>query len=384
MNRMHANVSQKSRGLAEHSYELLVQAVVDYAIYMLDVDGHIVSWNTGAERIKGYSADEAIGKHLSMFFTPEDRHTGKPMHLIETAIREGRAQNEGWRLRKDGTQFWALGVLDAIYDENGRVIGLAKITRDMTERHESQLHMEAMRAQLFQAQKMEALGQLTGGMAHDFNNLLTVIIGASSMALRNPNPERLTSLLESIHNAGVRGSQLTEHLLTFARSREPNNQPVDLNDTLISARRFLAQALPKKIQLDIDLGEQLHWVDVDSGQLELALLNLIFNARDAMERGGVILLRAHNCTLQGEWDDLHGEFVEVSIGDTGPGIDGPTLERIFEPFFTTKRFGKGTGLGLSQVYGFAKSSNGAIRVDSLVGQGTTMTLYLPASKTARS
>ncbi|MBD9485243.1 PAS domain S-box protein [Pseudomonas sp. PDM14] len=381
---MHANAPLKSRALTEHSYELLVQAVVDYAIYMLDTDGRIVSWNTGAQHIKGYSADEAIGQHLSMFFTPEDRINGKPQMLIETAIREGRSQNEGWRLRKDGTQFWALGVLDAIYDENGTVIGLAKITRDMTERHESQLHMETMRAQLFQAQKMEALGQLTGGMAHDFNNLLTVIIGASAMALRNPSPERLNSLLESIHDAGMRGSQLTGHLLTFARRRDPDNQAVDLNETLVSARRFLSQALPKKTQLDIALGEQLHMVEVDSSQLELALLNLIFNARDAMENGGVILLRAQNRTLHGEWDDLHGEFVEVSISDSGPGIDGPTLERIFEPFFTTKRFGKGTGLGLSQVYGFVKGCKGSIRVDSLVGQGTTMILYLPASRRGHS
>ena len=380
---MHATPSLKSQPLTEHSYELLVQAVVDYAIYMLDLDGNIVSWNTGAEQIKGYSADEAIGQHLSIFFTAEDRRIGKPQMLMDTAIREGRAQNEGWRLRKDGTQFWALGVLDAIYGEDGQVIGLAKITRDLTERHESQLHLETMRAQLFQAQKMEALGQLTGGMAHDFNNLLTVIIGASAMALRNPSPERLTSLLESIHDAGMRGSQLTEHLLTFARRREPNNQAVDLNETLVSARRFLAQALPKRIQLDIELGEQLHLVEVDSGQLELALLNLIFNARDAMENGGVILLHAQNKQLQGEWDDLHGDFVEVSVGDNGPGIDGPTLERIFEPFFTTKRFGKGTGLGLSQVYGFAKGCHGSVRVHSLVGQGTTVTLYLPASTRTR-
>lgn len=379
---MHAN-ALKSDALNERSYELLVQAVVDYAIYMLDINGNVVTWNTGAEQIKGYSAAEAIGQNLSVFFTPEDRLNGKPQMLIETAIREGRAQNEGWRMRKDGTQFWALGVLDAIYDESGRVIGLAKITRDMTERHESQQHLEAMRAQLFQAQKMEALGQLTGGMAHDFNNLLTVIIGASAMALRNPSPERLHSLLESIHDAGMRGSQLTQHLLTFARRGTPDNQAVNLGETLISARRFLTQALPKKIQLKIELGEALHQVKVDSAQLELALLNLIFNARDAMEDGGDILLHAQNRVLHGEWDDLQGDYVELSICDTGSGIDGPTLERIFEPFFTTKRFGKGTGLGLSQVYGFVKGCKGSIRVDSLIGQGTTMTLYLPASRTAQ-
>lgn len=367
-----------SSGLTESSYELLVQAVVDYAIYMLDPNGRILTWNTGAERIKGYRADEVVGQHLEMFFPDNDRQQGKAQQLIATARREGRAQDEGWRMRKDGSRFWALAVLDAIYDDAGNLVGLAKITRDMTERHEAQLRLDEVRGQLFQAQKMEALGQLTGGMAHDFNNLLTVIIGSSDLALRSQDPERIRLLLESIHEAGLRGRELTQNLLTFARRRAPDAQVLDLTSTLEAATGLFRQALPKKVELELAL-TPVHPVRVDANQLEMALLNLIFNARDAMPEGGHILLRAENHQMKGEWDGLHGEFVLISVTDNGLGIDQETQSRIFEPFFTTKKFGNGTGLGLSQVYGFVRNAGGSVRVQSEPGKGTCMTLYLPAA-----
>src|SRR5690606_33744185 len=191
--------------LPPENYEMLVNAVVDYAIYMLSPEGHVISWNAGAERIKGYRRDDILGAHFSCFFTEEDRAAGRPDHALAAALREGRAQDEGWRVRKDGSRFWALAVLDVVHDEAGNLIGLAKITRDMTERQEIQRHLDEVRGQLFQAQKMEALGQLTGGMAHDFNNLLTVIIGSSDLARRSRDPERLRILLENIHEAGLRG-----------------------------------------------------------------------------------------------------------------------------------------------------------------------------------
>ncbi|MBD9415794.1 PAS domain S-box protein [Pseudomonas sp. PDM16] len=366
-------------GLTERSYELLVRAVVDYAIYMLDPQGRIVTWNSGAERIKGYLAEEVIGRHLEIFFPAEDRQQGKAQHLIATALREGRAQDEGWRVRKDGTRFWALTVLDAIHDDNGCLIGLAKITRDMTERHEAQLRMDEVRAQLFQAQKMEALGQLTGGMAHDFNNLLTVILGATDLALRSDKPERIRSLLDNIHTAGIRGRELTHHLLTFARRRGLESQQLDLVPVLEAASTLFGQALPKGVILETVMASTPHPVCVDPNQLEMALLNLIFNARDALEQGGHIVLQAENRYLHGEWENLEGEFVLISVSDDGPGITPDVQARIFEPFFTTKQFGKGTGLGLSQVYGFARNANGSIRVESEPGKGTRMTLYLPAA-----
>jgi PAS domain S-box-containing protein len=363
---------------SERHYELLVQAVSDYAIYMLDLQGHITSWNTGASRIKGYSAEEVLGQPLELFYTDADRQANKPAQLMAQALADGRAQDQGWRVRKDGSHFWALVVLDLIRDANDQVIGFAKFTRDMTQSHEAEQRLEAMREQLFQAQKLEALGQLTGGMAHDFNNLLTIIISASRLASRTDNPQRRAELLESIHSAGQRGSQMTQHLLTFARRGNLQTQVLDLQDILPATQTFLAQALPKHIRLSGELAPDLHPVMVDPSQLEMALLNLVFNARDAIEGSGDIHLRAVNRTLQGEWDGLRGDFVVISIADSGIGIDASVLPRIFEPFFTTKAFGQGTGLGLSQVYGLLKRLGGSVRVDSALGRGTTVSLFLPA------
>jgi len=363
--------------LTERHYELLVQAVVDYAIFMLDPDGHIVSWNAGAQRIKGYEAGEVIGQHVSVFYTDEDRHSGKPRQLIERALHDGRAQDEGWRMRKDGTRFRALVVIDVIRDEAGMVIGLAKITRDITDRHEADMRYDALRAQLFQAQKLEALGQLSGGMAHDFNNLLTIILSAAKLASRANNPERLASLLASIQDAGERGAQLTRNLLTFARCEQMPRRLVDLNELLDAAYAFISQALPKTMKLQMRFAPGLYRVELDPGQLEMAVLNLVLNARDAMQGNGVVQLHAENRTLHGDIDGLHGEFVLISIIDHGTGIDPAIRARLFEPFFTTKDIGKGTGLGLSQVYGFARQAGGCVHVESVPGQGTTMILCLP-------
>jgi PAS domain S-box-containing protein len=361
------------------SYELLVQSVADLAIFMLDLDGRIVSWNTGARRIKGYSMEEVLNRHLSIFYTEEDRAQNKPQRLLDIVRSEGRVHDEGWRLRKDGSRFWAQVALELIRDTEGKPIGFAKITRDMTQSHEAAIHLENMRAQLFQAQKLEALGQLTGGLAHDFNNLLTIIISASKLASSTKNPERVHELLDNIHQAGLRGSQLTERLLTFARRKNPTPQVVELHKTLPNAQAFLAQALPKEITLKFELDDPLYAVELDPSQLEMSLLNLVLNARDALQGAGEIRLHARNEVMQGEWDNLVGPFVLISVSDNGMGISPEDLTRIFEPFFTTKGFDQGTGLGLSQVYGFTKSLHGSIKVDSDVGSGTTITLYLPAT-----
>lgn len=365
--------------LTERHYEMLVQAVVDYAIFMLDPAGFVVSWNAGAARIKGYDAAEAIGQHLSVFYTDEDRCAGKPAYLLERALREGRAQDEGWRVRKDGTRFWALVVIDAIRNEQGEVIGLAKITRDITDRREAEGRYDALRAQLFQAQKLEALGQLSGGMAHDFNNLLTIILGAAKLASRTDDPERLASLLDNIQTAGERGAQMTRNLLTFARSEPKHSRQVDLNELLDSAATFFSQALPRTMTLQMQVDDALHTVELDPSELEMALLNLVLNARDAMGGVGTVRLQAHNRQLTGEVDGLHGAFVVIAVADQGCGIDPAIRPRLFEPFFTTKDVGKGTGLGLCQVYGFARQAGGGVQVESVSGQGTIMELYLPAS-----
>jgi len=358
-------------------YEQLVQSVVDYAIYMLDPTGHVVSWNAGAQRIKGYRADEVIGQHFSLFFTPQDCADGRPERLLRQALEQGVAQDEGWRVRKDGTQFWALAALDVIRDDQGQIIGLAKVTRDITDRRESAMQLDAVRAQLFQAQKLEALGQLTGGLAHDFNNMLTIIISSARLALANQDPARIQRMLQHILDAGQRGTELTQQLLSFARHRRLDVACVAPQDLVAATRGLLEHALPSSIELQVQLQAGLPLIEVDAGQLQMVLLNLLFNARDAIAGEGRIGLTAEVVELAGEVEGLQGSFVRFVVEDSGEGIAPEVLPRIFEPFFTTKPFGKGTGLGLSQAYGFARQSGGAICVASELGHGTSMQLYLP-------
>lgn len=365
--------------MTANRYEQLVQAVVDYAIYMLDPTGHVVSWNPGAERIKGYCADEVIGRHFSLFFTLQDCADGRPARLLRQALEKGVAQDEGWRVRKDGTQFWALAALDVVRDEHGEIIGLAKVTRDITDRRDSALQLDSMRVQLFQAQKLEALGQLTGGLAHDFNNLLTIILGSARLARASGDPQRIERLLEHILDAGERGAQLTSQLLSFARHRQLDISTISPEELVASTRSLAEHALPDGIELNVRVAPELPEIEVDAGQLQMVLLNLLFNARDAISGNGAIGLDVAVVELAGEVEALHGRFLRFDVQDSGHGIDAQVLPRIFEPFFTTKAFGKGTGLGLSQVYGFAKQSNGAICVASSVGEGTCMSLYLPIS-----
>jgi PAS domain S-box-containing protein len=366
-------------------FELLVRSIVDYAIYMLDPDGHVSSWNAGAERIKGFVAEEIVGKHFSVFYTVEDRGAGVPRKVLETARREGRFEGEGWRVRKDGTRFWASVVLDAIHDDEGKLVGFAKITRDMTEKREAQLRLEESREQLFRSQKMEALGQLTGGLAHDFNNLLTAILGASDLASRNlDNPDKLKRMLEGIRNSAQRGASLTKQLLAFARAQPLELKSLNVRQFLEDVTTLLRPSLRTDIEIIIETTDQLWNVEADPGALELSLLNLAFNARDAMKDGGKLRISATNEILSGEPEGLRGEHVALRVSDTGTGMSGDTAERVFEPFFTTKGFGEGTGLGLSQVFGFVKQLGGAVTVESKLGEGSTFTVYLPASRGAQS
>jgi PAS domain S-box-containing protein len=358
---------------SEERFRLLVQEVADYAICMLDPNGLVTNWNAGAAQIKGYAADEIIGCHFSQFYTEEDRQRGLPQRALETARRTGKYEAEGWRVRKDGTRFWANAVLDAIHDGTGRLIGFAKITRDLTERR-------AAEEQLRQAQKMEAIGQLTGGVAHDFNNLLTAIIG---------NLEMLTSLLptgdpgrrfaEGALRAASRGSRLTEHLLAFSRRQEIRPEIVDLNKLVRENVVLCQKAVGDGIEIELSLPDEVWPCEIDPAQFGAAILNLAANARDAMSRSGRVTIRTENVTRLGPdgVDQLAGDYVLVSVTDNGCGMSAEVLERAFEPFYTTKEVGKGTGLGLSQVYGFAKQSGGAARIESELGRGTTVQIYLP-------
>ncbi|HLZ04293.1 MAG TPA: ATP-binding protein [Bradyrhizobium sp.] len=359
---------------SERSFRLLVENVADYALLMLDPTGVVTSWNSGGQRIKGYSAEEILGRHFSCFYTETDRANGKPSRTLRIAREQGRYEEEGWRVRKDGTFFWASVVVDPIY-ENGRLVGFAKITRDITERREAQLKLEQMQKHLAEAQKLDALGQLTGGVAHDFNNILMIISGSlhflKKSAASEPKAQRAISAIEK---ATKRGAALTSQLLTFARRQSVYPQPINVAERIEAVREVLDTGVGSAIRLAFDFEEGLWPITADVLELETALVNLVINARDAMPGGGTIVISARN--IPADQPDTP-DFVEISVEDSGQGIPPDVLGKIFDPFFTTKPVGKGTGLGLSQVHGFAYQAGGTVKVQSELGKGTTVTILLP-------
>ena len=360
---------------SERSFRLLVEGVADYALYMLDPTGIITSWNIGGQRIKGYSPAEILGRHFSCFYTEPDRANGKPTRALSIARETGRYEEDGWRVRKDGTFFWASVVIDPIY-EDGRLVGFAKITRDISERREAQLKLDQMQAQLAESQKLDALGQLTGGVAHDFNNLLMIVSGSLHTLRKGVSDDpRMQRALAAIDGATRRGAALTSQLLTFARRQSVNPQTVDVIEKIKAVRDVLHTGVGGTVTLQFDLDRSVWPVMVDITELETALVNLVINARDAMPDGGIIKVAAENTRLS---EDAHsGDYVAISVTDTGTGIAPDVMSKIFDPFFTTKPIGKGTGLGLSQVYGFAHQAGGTVRVASELGKGTRITILLP-------
>lgn len=365
---------------SEERFRLLVQGVTDYAIYMLSPAGVVTNWNSGAERIKGYTHDEIVGQHFSCFYTPEDRTAGSPARTLAAAASVGRFEQEGWRIRKDGTRFWAHVVVDAVYDDRQQLIGFAKITRDVTERKAAAEALERANAALFQSQKMEAVGQLTGGIAHDFNNLLTVLSSSMdllTMRLSNPSDLRI---LDTMRRAIERGATLTQQLLSFARKQPLQVQDCDLNVVIAGFEAVLKRAGNSGIEINFGFDPDLRMVAIDIARFEAALLNLVVNARDAMPDGGKIVVAVKNVDLKdGDVGTLKaGAFIAVTVTDTGTGMPDAVIVRAFEPFFTTKEIGKGSGLGLSQVYGFIAQSGGDVQIDSKEGRGTTIRLFLPA------
>jgi PAS domain S-box-containing protein len=493
--------SEKLRA-TERDFRRLVQSVTDYAIFMLDTEGMVVSWNAGAERIKGYCADEIIGQHFSRFYTAEARAAGLPQRALEIAAREGRYEAEGWRVRRDGRQFWANAVIDAVHDDRGRLVGFAKVTRDITERREAEqalaesaelargvidtaldafvqideagtvrewnsqaeaifgwsrgeavgtslttlilppsarlrhqkglerflrtgtartlgrrVQMQAMRRdgteitvelsitalkrgdqylfngfirdlteklateeQLHHALKMETIGHLTGGVAHDFNNLLTAVIGNLEV-LATKLPEHGTAFrhLDAALRAAWRGSGLTEQLLAFSRRQEIRPEIVGIDRLIRGTATLYQKGIGEGIELTLRLAPDLWMSRIDPGQFEAALLNLAVNARDAMNGSGRLTIAADNLTVAPKDVDglAAGEYVVVSVTDSGCGMTTEVIAHAFEPFYTTKEAGRGTGLGLAQVYGFVRQWGGTACIESTLGEGTTIRLYLP-------
>jgi PAS domain S-box-containing protein len=362
---------------SERYLGLLIDAVMDYAIFMLDKSGTVVSWNPGAQRIKGYEPGEIIGGHFSCFYTEADRAAGVPARALEQATREGKYELEGWRVRKDGSVFWANVVITAIRDEKSQLIGFAKVTRDLTERR-------ANEQRLRQAQKMEAVGQLTGGVAHDFNNMLTVVIG-NIENMRRRLQERSDPALERLANAALHGAQrgalLVHRLLAFSRSQPLQPRVLSVNTLVAGMSEMLRRTLGETIQIETVLAGGVWPIFGDATELESALLNLAINARDAMPDGGRLTIEAANVFLDEPYardaEIAPGQYVGIFVSDTGIGMPTDVIAKAFDPFFTTKEPGVGTGLGLSQVYGFVRQSGGHVKIYSEVGAGTTLKLYMP-------
>jgi PAS domain S-box-containing protein len=362
---------------SERHFRHLVESVSDYAIFMLNPDGFIVSWNSGAERIKGYTAEEIIGQHFSLFHTEEDRRNAAPEQALAAARRAGKFSIYGWRVRKGGERFWASIVINAVFDPSGKLLGFAKITRDLTERR-------AIEEQLRQAQKLEAIGQLTGGIAHDFNNMLTVIGGnieALQRRIGNANPG-WQGLISAALRAADRATTLTHRLLAYSRRQPLDPKSVELNRLIIGMSDLLGRTLGAHITIETVVSAGLWQVSADPNQVENAILNLALNARDAMTQGGKLTIEISNTYLDESYAQANaevsaGQYVMLAISDTGMGMTPDIMDKAFEPFFTTKGIGEGTGLGLSQVYGFIKQSSGHIKIYSEPGEGTTVRLYLP-------
>jgi PAS domain S-box-containing protein len=367
---------------SERQFRYLVESVADYAIFLLNTEGVVTSWNAGAERINGYTVREIIGQHFSIFYTEEDRSSDLPALALATARRTGRFGIEGWRVRKGGARFWASVTINAVHDERQHLIGFAKVTRDLTERR-------AIEDQLRQMQKMEAIGQLTGGIAHDFNNMLQVISGnietlQRRMRHEDSNTQRL--ITAALHGA-ERASTLTHRLLAYSRQQPLDPKPIDLNRLIPGMSDLLTRTLGERIKLESVLSGGLWHVLVDPNQVENAILNLSVNARDAMPDGGKLTIETANTHLDEAYAHAHaevaaGHYVMLAVSDTGIGMTAEVIEKAFEPFFTTKKLGEGTGLGLSQVYGFVKQSGGHINIYSEPGDGTTVRIYFPRALSA--
>jgi len=502
-----ADITEKRRTeqalqASEAQLRLLVEGVSDYAIFMLDARGCIATWHKGAQQMYGYFDEEILGQPYSCLFPLQRIANGRPDAELAEARASGTSDPEGWRVRKNGTQFWATGSLAALYGVNGEVLGFAQVTRDITakRRNDELLHSvldhtldgiitidehgivstinqageaifghrsvevvgenvrmlmpepdrarhdnyisnyvhsghakiigigrevrglrkdgssfpmdlaitefrlddhryfvgivrdiserKRLEAQLFQSQKMEAFGQLAGGVAHDFNNLLTLINGYSQMLQRTvPAGDSRHKMLGQIFRAGQRAASLTQQLLAFSRQQVLEPKVLDINTIVLETELMLRRLIGEDIELATVLMPTLSAVKADPGQIEQVIMNLAVNARDAMPLGGKLTIETSEtdvgATQSGVGPPLEpGRYVTISISDTGTGMPPDVRARVFEPFFTTKGVGKGTGLGLAVAHGIVKQSGGTIDVYSEVGVGTTFKIRLPALRQA--
>jgi len=495
----------ESQTESDRRFRMLVEQVRDYAIFMVDPEGRHTTWNEGVRRLLGYDEAEFLGQPGTILFTPEDRARGEPEGELRTAAEKGRASDDRWLVRKDGTRFWATGITARVKDAAGRLIGFSKVFRDRTDekeaqdrlreseerlrvallaarmgiwrwhlptntqrvdgsmarllglgdgevvesyeqfrehihpedrdrvdaafshaaRHGGNMHVEfrvvwpdgtdhwlsdhgevvrdasgapeyltgaavdvterkLAEERLLQLQRMDAVGHLAGGIAHEINNMMTVILGFSTLLLDRLRDDPRAAELRQIHRAANRASAITNQLLAFSRRQLLRPQVLDVNQLIRGAEHMLRRVLGEDKVFVVELANDPIRVRADAGQLEQVLLNLALNARDAMPNGGTFTLSARKATLptrdEGrpqEDEPPPGNYVQITVSDTGHGMDAATRARVFEPFFTTKPVGQGTGLGLASVFGVVRQSGGTVRLQSALGEGTVFRIYLP-------
>ena len=371
--------AEEAVAASEKKFKDLLETIQLVAV-MLDSDGNITFCNDYLLNLTGWSRDEVLGKNWFDIFIPEE---GRALicDVFKKVIAKDTVMShyEDVIMTREGKQRLIVWDNTALSSSEGNIIGTASIGVDITEHRKLEEHLR-------QSQKLEAIGELAGGVAHDFNNILSAIVGYAHLTLMKlPGDDLLRGNLQEILRASDRAVTLTQGLLAFSRKQVMNPKPVDLNDIVRAHEKLLARLIREDIDLSTSFAEHKLMIFADSVQIEQILMNLVTNARDAMSKGGHIIIRTQRTSLDGEFIMAHGYGEEgyyalLSVSDTGEGMDAETKERIFEPFFTTKELGKGTGLGLAMVYGIVKQHSGYITVDSESAMGTTFSIYLPLIK----
>ena len=350
------------------------------AIFVQDLENHILFWSQGAERLYGSTAAETVGQTAQELFHPEC--PSQRSKSIQTTIEKGSWQGELKQVKKDGTEIMVASRWTLVRDEFGQPKSILVVNTDITEKKQ-------LEQQFYRAQRLESLGTLASGIAHDLNNVFTPILGiAQLLPLKLPNIDRRTQeLLESLEDSAKRGANMVKQILTFARGAEGKRISLQVEHILFEVAKIARQTFPKSIEICTDIpARTLSMVRAEPTQLHQVFMNLAVNARDAMPNGGSLNFSAENLFLDEIYARMHldaheGNYVAVTISDTGIGIPPEQNERIFEPFFTTKEVGRGTGLGLSTVLGIVKNHGGFLQVLSEVDKGTQFKVYLPAAET---
>jgi PAS domain S-box-containing protein len=379
----HLEFRLSERRVSDHLLDLFLRSTEDYAIILLDPDGRVQRWSRGAEKLFGFTAQDLEGTLAHEIFVPPDRQAGVPEVELQVASEQGRAEDERWHLRKDGSRFWASGVMISLR-EDGRIVGYAKVVRDFTERRQLE---EAVR----QTQRLESVGVLAAGVAHDFNNVLTAILGNVAMVRRRLDGKEVGAevqeMLVAAERAGNRAAHLVKQLLNYAGKGRREIQPVDISQVAKDALAIVQASVSRKITLRSDIPQESRMIQADVGQVQQLLLNLVLNGAEAIgDREGEVFVRMRvRDVSEAELNRAFPAFsltprpyTEIIVSDTGSGMDEKTRQQIFDPFFTTKFLGR--GLGLAAALGIVRAHGGGIAVQSTPGKGSTFSVLLPAEQ----